>query len=39
MSEINEKIICQIASEKQVPIYKMEVRDDSISYYLFPKRL
>lgn len=39
MSEINEKIICQIASEKQLPIYKMEVRDDSISYYLFPKRL
>jgi len=39
ISEINEKIICQIASEKQLPIYKMEVRDDSISYYLFPKRL
>ncbi len=34
ISKINEKILTDIAKEKNIPIYKMEINDDSAEYKL-----
>lgn len=39
ISEINEKILTEIALEKKIPIYKMEVVNDKKDYKLKPKRI
>jgi hypothetical protein len=39
ISSIYEKILSDIAKEKGLPIYKMSLDDDSISYDLIPEQV
>ena len=39
ITSIYEKILSDIAKEKGIPIYKMSLDDDSISYDLIPKQI
>ena len=39
ISAINEKILCQIAAEKDLPVYKMTVRENKPTYKLVPQRI
>lgn len=37
ISKINEKVLCHIAIEKNIPIYKMVIKEEESSYKLIPK--
>jgi len=39
ISAINEKILCQIAAEKGIPVYKMTVRENNPTYKLVSQRI
>lgn len=37
ISQIHEKILCHIAVEKNIPVYKMTIRENESSYKLYPE--
>jgi hypothetical protein len=39
ISEINEKILCSIAKEKNLPVYRMEIKNNQIDYKLHPVKI
>ena len=39
ISEINERILCSIAKEKNLPIYRMEIKNNQNGYKLRPIRI
>lgn len=39
ISSIHEKILCNIAAEKEIPVYKMELRENERAYRLCPVKI